>query len=53
MATVLSFIMWGIAGISILLVLFFVIGSFLTEKDKVDAYKYLAEKAREEKRKGH
>lgn len=47
MATVMSFIMWGIAGVSILIVLFVVLGSFLLEKDKTDAYKYLAEKGRQ------
>lgn len=40
--------MWGIAGVSILIVLFWVFGSFLVEKDKADAYKYLAKKGRQE-----
>lgn len=43
----MSFFMWGLAGVSILIVLFWVFGTFLVEKDKTDACKYLAEKGRQ------
>lgn len=50
MTTFLSAFMWVIAGVSIILILLVVFGSFLQEKDKADAYKYLAEKERSKNR---
>ena len=49
MATFMSVFMWGIAVIAALLVLMWVIGLFVQENDKADAYKYLAEKERKKK----
>lgn len=47
----LTYLMWGIAGLAILFLVGYIVASFSIASDEIDANKYLAEKYREEKRK--
>lgn len=47
MVGLMTAVMWAVVGICVLFVLAWMYGHFAQEKDKIDAYKFLAEKQRE------